>query len=154
DLGGSVRFWELASGKVRRILKVKAKCAALSPDGRTIALAGGAGTIGLRDLYTDEELGALEGHKGAVLALAFTPDGRKLISGGDDTAVLVWNMASVMAHGRQRSAALATEPLTNLWAALADADAGSAFQAMGFMLAAAPTQVVPFLEKRLQPVKA
>jgi WD40 repeat protein len=43
---------------------------------------------------------ALEGHQEPVLALAFTPDGTTLLSGGRDRAVRCWDLASL----RQREA--------------------------------------------------
>jgi WD40 repeat protein len=43
---------------------------------------------------------ALEGHQGPVLALAFTPDGGTLLSGGRDRTVRCWDLASM----RQREA--------------------------------------------------
>jgi WD40 repeat protein len=33
------------------------------------------------------------GHSGGVFALAFTPDGKRLISGSADTTALVWDVA-------------------------------------------------------------
>jgi WD40 repeat protein len=147
------QVWELASGGVRRRLKPHGTSAALSPDGRTIAL-GGEGTIWLRDLHTNHELGTLKGHKGRVQTLIFTADAKRLISGGDDTALLVWDMADVMKKGHARAEAIDPEHVKNAWAVLADPDAAAAFQAMAVMLAADPTQVVAFIGARLHPVKA
>lgn len=41
----------------------------------------------------------LAGHTGDVLALAFFPDGRRLVSGGRDKAALVWSLADVPGPG-------------------------------------------------------
>jgi len=58
---------------------------ALSPDGRSIAASGGADTtITLWDTTTGSELHRLEGHSGPVTALAFSSDGKWLLSGGSD----------------------------------------------------------------------
>lgn len=35
-----------------------------------------------------------EGHSGSVQALAFSPDGRRLASGGYDKSIIVWNLSS------------------------------------------------------------
>ena len=41
----------------------------------------------------DERL-TLRGHEGQVYAVMFTPDGRSLVSGGDDGTIRIWNPAS------------------------------------------------------------
>jgi dipeptidyl aminopeptidase/acylaminoacyl peptidase len=66
---------------------------ALSPDGKTLAAAGGYGTVRLWDVDTGKERQPLE-EKGAawVNALAFTPDGKTLITGGDDKAIRIWDL--------------------------------------------------------------
>jgi WD40 repeat protein len=38
--------------------------------------------------------GVLEGHEGQVNALAFSPDGRRLLSASHDGAIRVWDAAS------------------------------------------------------------
>jgi WD40 repeat protein len=49
-------------------------------------------TIHVWDVATGKQLQSLEGHKGAVRSLAFSPDGSLLVSGGEDHSVRVWKM--------------------------------------------------------------
>jgi hypothetical protein len=41
-----------------------------------------------------EQLALLEGHEGAVLAAAWSPDGKRLLSAGYDTTLRFWDVAS------------------------------------------------------------
>jgi hypothetical protein len=61
-------------------------CVAYSLDGRILFIAGGDGRIHLVDWASASEEGTLVGHKLAVKALAFSPDGRTLASGGYDAS--------------------------------------------------------------------
>jgi WD40 repeat protein len=64
---------------------------ALSPDGSLLAVAVRE-SISLWDTSTGAERGKLEGHTAPVYALAFTADGRTLISGGEDRTVREYSM--------------------------------------------------------------
>ena len=46
-----------------------------------------------RGLETGEVLATFDGHRGGVSALAFSPDGTRLASGGHDGMTLVWDVA-------------------------------------------------------------
>jgi Tol biopolymer transport system component len=44
------------------------------------------------DALAGQQRKVLEGHAGAVMAVAFSPDGRRLATGGTDRRVLLWNV--------------------------------------------------------------
>jgi len=75
---------------------------ALAPDGRTLAVggwmhpecAGRCGDIRLHDVASGQVLGLLRGHEDVVNALAFSPDGQRLVSGSADQTAIVWEVAS------------------------------------------------------------
>ena len=66
------------------------KSLAWSPDGRTLAVASGHSIL-LVHVETNAVRATLTGHEAPILALAFTPDGQRLLSGGWDQNVRVWD---------------------------------------------------------------
>lgn len=80
------------------------KSLAWSPNGRTLAVASGHSIV-LLEVATKAIRATLTGHAAPILAMAFTPDGQRLLSGGWDRNVRVWdpNLAtSVAAYDWQR----------------------------------------------------
>ncbi|MBN1396225.1 MAG: hypothetical protein JW959_14475, partial [Pirellulales bacterium] len=50
--------------------------------------------IHLWDLNQQHEVGRLKGHTGSITALVFDPASERLISGGFDTTVRLWNLTN------------------------------------------------------------
>ena len=61
-----------------------------SPDGKRQVVAQGE-AIAMVDAASGKTIFKATGHKGNVTALAFSPDGKTIASGGADNAVIVWD---------------------------------------------------------------
>jgi RNA polymerase sigma factor (sigma-70 family) len=102
----SVRLWDSGSGAALRQIGLGGagnNAVALSGDGKTLAAAGftwskprGGVRPGLRlvDVAGGKRRFSLPGHRRMVCAVAFSPDGKTLASGGDDRSILLWDVAA------------------------------------------------------------
>lgn len=107
----TIRVWDIESGRLsRRILGQigsgqdgKIFSMALSPDGKMLAVGGyfpqkdkGMNDLGLIRLYdfnSGEIEAVLRGHSSVTTALAFSRDGKYLVSGAADNSVKIWRLA-------------------------------------------------------------
>jgi WD40 repeat protein len=90
----TTRLWEVATGKELHVLPGPGVlAAAFSPDGKTL-LTGADGRIHFWEVATGKALRELPGHRGDLTGIAFTPDGKQIISGGQDKVVRVRDAAT------------------------------------------------------------
>ena len=106
-----IRIWDWRTRKTLRTLRGESGAGrdgviytlALSPDGRELAVAGifgstsagesCCGSLRLFDLETRQIRAILRGHESPVFQLAFSPDGKYLISGAKDKTAIIWDVS-------------------------------------------------------------
>src|SRR5262245_61670764 len=90
-------LWDLAKKKiVKRFPIAAASCTGVvfSRDGKRVALAGYySHIVQVYEIATGKELVRFKPHRGPA-ALTFSDDGTKLITGSEDTTILVWDLRS------------------------------------------------------------
>jgi RNA polymerase sigma factor (sigma-70 family) len=143
---GLIRFWDPATGR-KRFELIGWGLLRFSPDGRMMTTTDPDGTIRLWEMATGRERHRLAGHQGHIFSLAFADNGRTLVSGGQDTTALVWDLWAPGGDRRLPSDG------ASLWNDLAAADAMRAFRALR-ALRADPEATLALLPRRLRPVAA
>jgi len=151
-----VQIWEVASGKLRYAtgslnqLKTAFTAVAITPDDRRIVIVPPSRQFRVFDTMTAAEIGKFSGHKGMVHDLAFSPDGKRLYSGGEDTTIWVWDFAGQAMKEPKGAAKLSNADLALVWGQLAKVDAAEAYLAMG-ALSRSPNEAVQLIKAQLQP---
>lgn len=100
------RLFDRTTGKVRYVLEHGGEyvhAVAFSPDGRTLATGSNdpGGFIQLWNCQTGARIKVLNGHDDAVLSVAFSHDGTRLLSSSYDKSARLWDLATgqeVMAY--------------------------------------------------------
>src|SRR5258708_653473 len=105
------RLWGTATGKEIRTFGEQTDrtnafapsrwiyCVAISPDGKALATGDhtpgwALNTIRLWDVETGKETRKIQGHKGGILALVFSANGKTLASGSADKTVRLWQVST------------------------------------------------------------
>ncbi len=151
---GSLAIHEIATGKLVRLIDealttdrtTRFDRFLFSPDCRCVAWSHQQHpTVHVLEVASGKEHLRLDGHKGTVTALTYSGDGQTLVSAGEDTTALVWNLRGTVGAN---NAALDRDAA---WRALADADARAAYAALR-RLAAAPKDAVALLRQHFTAV--
>lgn len=169
-MDGTLYLWEIATQQTRFVTKDGgyATTVAFSPDGRYLALANAGNhqlmrgkevipsgienreQVRLVRVADGKVIHRFTGHLGGITCLRFSPDGRTLASGGQDSTVLLWDVTKVRKDAVKEAPPLTPEKLAEFWKGLL----GTAAEARDpmWMLIAAPDQAVPLLSEKLKPV--
>lgn len=88
---------DIDTGKTVWDQPTDSSCLALSPDGRTLAIADAlTGVVGMWDAATGKERGWWLAHGDIIWSLAFSPDGKRLATAGrQDGLVKVWDVSKL-----------------------------------------------------------
>jgi WD40 repeat protein len=93
---GTVRLWEVASGKELRRMPGHQSAVGMvwfSPDGRLGVSSSHDKTVRLWEVGTGKELRRFQGHADIVEAVVFSPDGHRILSSGTrDRTVRLWDV--------------------------------------------------------------
>jgi WD40 repeat protein len=117
---------------------------AFAPDGRLFGVNGPGHEVWVCELATGQMVLRFDGHRAPVTDVAFTPDGRSLVSVSRDGTGLVWDGA--LRH--RAPPAPGPADLERLWDRLGSADAAEAYRAV-CALEAESGAAVDFLRDRL-----
>jgi RNA polymerase sigma factor (sigma-70 family) len=145
----SVAVLDLATGTRAEVPTGHALRLAFSPDGRILA-ALGREEVGLWEWATGRRLLRFAvPYRNTVRpeAMAFSPDGRRLVTGEDNGTALIWDVVGVPGVAPAEPAA---GDLATAWAALAGDDVAAAYRAE-WALARRAADAVALLRDRLKP---
>jgi len=97
SLDGSVRAWDMLRYRNFRTFtaptRLSFSCLAIDPSAEVVCAAShDSFDIHLWSVQTGALLDRLAGHEGPISTLAFTPDGRYLVSGSWDQSIRVWSV--------------------------------------------------------------
>jgi WD40 repeat protein len=99
--GNIIILWEIARGRLLRKLTGipgdHITSLAFSPDSKMLASASGSRIV-LWNTDTGKKIGEIRGQKGYA-HLAFSPDNKTLVSGGEKPAIYIWNVATMRQIG-------------------------------------------------------
>lgn len=111
---GRIRVWDVRSGlPLRDVGEQNApREIAWSGDGAVIATCGADGSVHVRDAESGALIRSFHHESGSVNGVAFTPDSRYLLSGGEDETLRVWHLGGGFEVYRYRDFPVAVTTLS------------------------------------------
>jgi WD40 repeat protein/serine/threonine protein kinase len=93
---GTGAVWDTSSGQGIPKENRSGTCVAMSPDGQRLAMGSYDGPATVWRATSDWENRTLKAHTGWVMSVALTPDGKRLVTGGDeeDSPLKIWDVVS------------------------------------------------------------
>lgn len=164
-----IRVWRVVDGRELRQFE---KCLEnaphggihslrFSPDGKSLAVAlnfnpsrRGApeqAAVPVLEVASGQFRRRFKGHTDQVASVAFSPDGKILATGSNDSTILLWDMKRPLVV--PPAGKMSTERLSLHWDSLAEQNAATAYDAV-LSLVQMQDQSVRFLAKRLKPVES
>ncbi len=147
----TIDFWDVASGTKLFDLPCGSgnSVAAFSHDGKMLACGGSPQEgISLWEVSSKKLRQKFSGHIASLHSLAFSPDGKTLVSGSMDTTGLIWDVTGLGA-GAKTPTALSADKLLELWKSLASPDAEESGRVI-WSFGADPKKSIPFIMERLR----
>jgi WD40 repeat protein len=151
-----IRLWDTATGKRLSTLDTVGipdgvlGALAISRDSRFLAASQGwfdDASICVWEVATGKVVSRFGGHSFLCSSLCFSPDGRSLASGSNDSATLLWDLTGRRKDDGLQPAVLTDRQLATSWQELAGTDVGRAYRAE-WLLVSDTERTAPFLQRQ------
>lgn len=117
----NVFSWQRDHPLQRIILPSKLSCIACSSNGELVAGGSFDGRIFLWQIATGDLLASFDAHYRSITVIKWTPDGASLVTGSEDSRILVWSLAGLLApHDQTSSSITSSEHNPTPYCSLAD----------------------------------
>jgi WD40 domain-containing protein len=151
-----VLIWEVFTGLVRLALPAATvsgqSTAAFSHNGRLLAVGSSTGEIRIIDMRSGAVAGPFLGHRGQLTGLAFSADGKQMISCSTDTTAVVWDVDKLLANlPRAQISAATARQMDGWWMGLASGDGRAASEAI-WSLTDRPRETLALFREKLKPI--
>jgi len=95
--GENITIWDTVTGNQMMRINHAGGCTSFSPSGEHIISTDSrtdANGIKVWDAITGKELLTLAGHEDTIWSMSYSPDGKRIVSGGQDKTIRIWDAAT------------------------------------------------------------